>query len=260
MQYILPVSGKEITLRFPCGKEDILLCEWKDGETALAGALLNAITKEIAGQDTVEWGKLPVTDCEWALLLLRRSLFGDLLMTSSSCTQPHCGAKIDISFHISDYLQQFLIDMPAEVGRSAEPGWFNLTGKDIKFRLPTGNDQQMVSRFSQPECELRRLCVVPDNLPGNLLEQVEGHLESMAPAISGLLRGECPECGSAEDFYFDVQAYVLGELVDQAKHVFEDVHLLARHYHWAEEDILNLPIQRRYGYIDAILRDKGLSC
>jgi len=254
----LPVSGKEATLRLPCGKEDVLLCDWKDGESALARALLNAITHNIAGQDHVEWGELPVTDLEWTLLLLRRSLFGDFVRTSASCMQPDCGAKIDIAFRIGDYLGQFQMNRPDEVEQSPEPGWFSLAGNDIKFRVPTGNDQQAVSHVAQPELELQRRCVVPGNLSGDLLQQVQDTLESMAPAISELLRGECPECGGMGDYYFDVQTYVLKELIDQAKFVFEDVHLLAGHYRWSEEAILNLPRQRRYRYVEAIIRDRSV--
>ena len=257
MHFKLPVSGKEVTLRLPSGEEDVLLCEWQDDETALARALLNAITDEI-GQDHVEWGDLPVTDFEWTLLLLRRSLFGDFVRTSSSCTQPDCGAKIDISFGIGNYLEQFQMNRPAEVEKLPEPGWFSLAGKNIKFRLPTGNDQQAVTHVSNPELELQRRCVVPDNLSGDLLQQVQDSLESMSPTISGLLRGECRECGCMGDFYFDVQTYVLRELLDQAKFVFEDIHLLAGHYHWSEEAILNLPRQRRYRYVEAIIRDRSV--
>lgn len=256
MHYKLPVSAKEVSLRLPCGKEDILLSEWKEGEAALARVLLNAITNEIDGQEHVEWGNLPVTDFEWTLLLLRRYLFGDLVRTSASCTQPDCGAKIDISFRIGDYLQQFPIKIPADVERLSEPGWFSLTGKNVKFRLPNGNDQQVLSQVSQPELELQKLCVIPNNLSGDLLQKVEDSLESMAPSISGFLSGACPECGCMGDFYFDVKTYVLLELLDQAKFVYEDVHLLARHYHWSEEDILNLPRQRRYRYVEAIIRDR----
>ena len=258
MHFKLPVSGKEVTLRLPSGEEDVLLCEWQDDETALARALLNAITDEIAGQDHVEWGDLPVTDFEWTLLLLRRILFGDFVRTSSSCNQLDCGAKIDISFGIGDYLAQFQMNMPAEVEKSPESGWFSLAGKDIKFRLPTGNDQQAVAHVAQPELELQKRCVIPDDLSGDLLEQVQDSLESMAPAISGLLRGECRECGNMGDFYFDVQTYVLRELLDQAKFIFEDTHLLAGHYHWSEDDILNLPRQRRNRYVEAIIRDRSL--
>lgn len=258
MYYKLPVSGNEINLRLPSGMEDIMLCEWQQRESALAIELLNAITDKIAGQNPVEWGKLPVTDFEWTLLQLRYSLFGDYVKTSSTCNQPKCGAKIDISFRIRNYLEQFEINMPTEVEKSPEPGWFFLVGTDIKFRLPTSDDQTAIANVAQPELELQKRCVVPDKLPEEMLQQVQNTMASMAPVISGQLCGACPECGFTGDFYFDVQTWVINELRDQAKFVFEDVHLLAGHYHWLEDAILNMPRQRRYRYVEAINRDRSV--
>ena len=54
------------------------------------------------------------------------------------------------------------------------------------------------------------------------------------------------------NFYFDVQQFVLRELRDHAASVYEDVHLLAFHYKWTEEDILRLPRSRRAHYTEAV--------
>ena len=259
MHCSLPVSNKIIDLRPPDGREDVLLCEWTGGEAELALALLNALTHVRAGQDQVDWGGLPVTDGEWALLQLRRCLFGDVVRTGSVCKQSDCGAKIDISFRIGDYLGQFQATVPPDVEKLPEPDWFALAGKGIQFRLPTGNDQLAASFASQPELELQKRCVIPGTLPEDLLQQLQETMECMAPILSGLLQGACPDCGCSGEFYFDVQTYVLRELMDQAKFVFEDVHLLAAHYHWSERAILNLPRQRRYRYVDAITRERGLN-
>ncbi len=259
MRCLLPVSKKIIDLRPPDGREDVLLCEWTGGETALALALLNTLTHALTGQDQVDWGELPVTDGEWALLQLRNFLFGDAVRTGSVCKQSDCGAKIDISFRIGDYLGQFQTAVPPDVEKLPEPGWFALAGKGIQFRLPTGNDQLAASFASQPEFELQKRCVVPGNLPEDLLQRLQETMECMAPSLSGLLHGPCPECCRSGEFYFDVQTYVLRELMDQAKFVFEEVHLLAEHYHWSERDILSLPRQRRYRYVDAITRERGLN-
>jgi hypothetical protein len=254
----LPVSGKAISLLLPSGWEDVLLCEWRGEGSAMAHRLLGSITAKDAGQETFDWGDLPITDIEWALLLLRRSLFGDFVTTSVVCKQPECGAKIDVSFRIRDYLGQFQLDMPTGVEKAQEPGWFSLTEMGIKFRLPTGNDRHAVAHSSQPALELKRLCVLAEGIPEEWQERVEESLEAMAPVISGILSGECPECGLAGEFYFDVQSYVLQELIDQAKFVFEDVHLIASRYQWSEDAILNLPRQRRYRYVESIIRDRSV--
>ena len=254
----LPVSGKEISLLLPSGREDVLLCEWRGDGTAMAHRLLGSITAKNAGQETFDWGDLPITDIEWALLLVRRSLFGDFVTTSVVCKQPECGAKIDISFRIRDYLGEIQLGMPSEVEKAQELGWFSFAEKGIKFRLPTGHDRHAAAHSSQPALELKRRCVLAEGIQEECLERVEEFIEAMAPVISGILSGECPECGLTGEFYFDVQSYVLQELIDQAKYVFEDVHLIASHYQWSEDAILNLPRQRRYRYVESIIRDRSV--
>lgn len=224
----------------------------------MAFELLNSITEKNAKEAAFDWRTLPITDIEWALLFLRCTLFSDVVKTSVVCYQPDCGAKIDVSFSIQDYLGQFQVTLPSNVEKTQEPGWFSVLGENIKFRLPTGNDRYLVSRSPQPEIELQKRCVVPDCLTKELIEQIQEYLQVMSPIISGVLSGKCPECSIAGDFYFDVQTYVLKELIDQAKFVFEDVHLLAGHYQWAEEAILNLPRERRYRYVEAIIRDRSM--
>jgi hypothetical protein len=50
--------------------------------------------------------------------------------------------------------------------------------------------------------------------------------------------------------FFDVQAFCLTELRNQAAFLYEDVHLLAQCYHWTEADILALPRHRRAHYAE----------
>jgi hypothetical protein len=256
MQCRLPVSGLEVSLCLPRGREDVFLCEWSGQDTALTHELLNAITQISADRDKIAWGNLPITDIEWVLLLLRRALFGDFVRTGTLCSQPECGAKVDVSFRISEYVAHFQISVPAGVEKTSEPGWYSFPGNEIKFRLPTGYDQMAVSQSLHPDLELQKRCVAPDNLMEEQIQKIQEVIECMAPTLSGPLEGQCPECGSASYYYFDVQTYVLRELLDQAEYVFEDVHLLAGRYQWSEDAILNLPRQRRYRYVEAILRDR----
>jgi hypothetical protein len=72
----------------------------------------------------------------------------------------------------------------------------------------------------------------------------------MAPPLSGELEGACPECGTRMPVYFDVLDYVLRELRQRAASLFEDVHILASRYHWAEDVILRMPAYRRQTYVE----------
>jgi hypothetical protein len=81
-------------------------------------------------------------------------------------------------------------------------------------------------------------------------------MEALAPRFSRELTGLCPECHAGMNFYFDVQQFVLRELRDHTAMVFQDVHLIALHYKWPEENILALPRSRRELYAEA-LRSQG---
>jgi len=56
--------------------------------------------------------------------------------------------------------------------------------------------------------------------------------------------------------YFDVESYVVQELSQHAAGIYQDVHLLALHYKWPEDQILALPRNRRRQYVE-LLRGQG---
>ena len=77
-------------------------------------------------------------------------------------------------------------------------------------------------------------------------------LAAMAPALSEELSARCPACGSTVVVFFDARGFALRELRNQASFVYADAHLLARHYHWPEAEILALPRDRRVRYAEML--------
>jgi hypothetical protein len=102
------------------------------------------------------------------------------------------------------------------------------------------------------EQELIRRCVPQRKVRARLRRRIDHAMLALAPRLSQMLNGVCPECHAAMNFYFDVQQFVLRELHEHAVAVFEDVHLLALYYKWQEADILNLPRTRRAYYAEAL--------
>ena len=84
-------------------------------------------------------------------------------------------------------------------------------------------------------------------------------METLAPSLSQKLQGECPECGAGAALYFDAQQFVLLELRDQAVFLYDDVHLLAREYHWSQAEILALPRSRRTRYAEMVRQERSLA-
>ena len=250
----LPVSGLEVTIRQPVGEEDLLLQETRASNTALALTLVSRLVRAANGA-TTDWSELTVTDLEALLLLIRKVAVGDVIEADLSCVQPECGAKITVSFSISEYLSCNQSRRPREMHAEGE-GWFRLQEPSVKFRLPAASDLLAVLEKPRPDRELIRRCVQPERISAKLKRRVMSAMEAMAPNLSSQMQGECPECHRPVDVYFDVQKYVLRELRDRAKQVYEDVHLLALNYRWSEESILLLPRNRRMLYADMLRQER----
>lgn len=254
----LPVSGREVSLRQPTGSDDLLLLEAPALDTSLVLALIHRLASSADG-GAEEWDALCVTDFEALLLLLRQMIIGDLLRTDVVCPASGCGQLFDVVFRIGNYLAHHQPRKARGVEPAEEPGWFHCCGTPVSFRLPKGADQIKIATQPRPERELIRLCIRPDTLSARMLKRVEGAMELLAPSLSHELQGKCPECGAEVALYFDVQQFVLLELRDQAVFLYDDVHLLARQYHWSQAEILALPRSRRVRYAEMVRQERSLA-
>jgi hypothetical protein len=253
----LPISGIEVILQPPTGAEDILLLEAPIYDTAFALELIARLALPANGL-AVEWSTLCVTDLDALLLLLRQMIFGDLIRADIVCPAQDCGKRIDIAFRIKEYLAHYRPRKARGVEAADEAGWFRLRGTPVSFRLPSGADQVAVAKAPKPERELIQRCIRPVDIPSRLVKRVETAMEIMAPGLSHNLQGQCPECGTTVDVYFDVQQFVLPELRNQATFIYEDVHLLAKQYHWTQAEILSLPRSRRAHYTQLLQQERSL--
>ncbi|MBN9508198.1 MAG: hypothetical protein J0I21_03675 [Alphaproteobacteria bacterium] len=99
-RFVLPVSGLEVRLRPPTGREDLLLAEADAPDAALALTLARRLGRVEGGA----WGALPACDLDALVLRLRQMLIGDRVLADVTCRAPGCGSRIDISFSIISYL------------------------------------------------------------------------------------------------------------------------------------------------------------
>lgn len=253
----LPVSGLDISLAPLTGWEDVLLNEARDGRVTLSLTLIARVAKCSDGA-IVDWKRLTVTDLDTALLLVRRSVLGDRIVSDAHCSNPCCGARVDVAFRIGDYLASQKCRCPQWIRHDEETGWFRLDGEGARFRLPTGGDLKTIEGEADAERRLVRLLAVPATVSFRMRHRIERAMEALAPSISRVVEGRCPECGDGVETYFDVRSFVLSELRDRAAGIYNDVHLLALHYGWSEESILSLSQQRRRRYSD-LLRSQGVN-
>lgn len=171
-----------------------------------------------------------------------------------------CGARFD-----------FRLDPAALPVQEAGPGFpeagVDVNGQVLRFRLPTGADQEELAERQDLDDEaatswlLRRLACGP-RPAGNAAQAladaahaVEAALEQVSPAIVLRVQAACPDCGAPCEVELDPYRV----LARQADELLLEVHRIAWHYHWPEADILALPQARRHRYLQLIDRASGMA-
>ena len=59
----------------------------------------------------------------------------------------------------------------------------------------------------------------------------------------------CEACAAGQEWRVDPAALLSAELRTGAARILDEVHVLAWHYHWSEESILDMPRWRRWRYL-----------
>jgi hypothetical protein len=141
--------------------------------------------------------------------------------------------------------------------------------REVVFRLPTGTDQEELSGLLEDNegtalTTLLTRCVRrigaddhPDTesiagLPAQARAEIEQRMRQVAPSVAQTMDAVCSGCGRAFTAPFDVQRFFLGELRTDGTRLYQEVHYLAYHYHWAESEIMAMTRDRRQTYIDVL--------
>jgi hypothetical protein len=204
------------------------------------------------------WGELSITDLETLLLLLRREVLGDLIQAETQCTVTGCKAYVDVSFRIEEYLASVKPRTPRGVEK-VNGSTYRLAEGDVRFRLPNGEDLALLERRAISQRKWIQLCMCGVAVPVRVRARIERAMHALAPRLSRMMSGDCPECKATINFHFDVIQFVLREIRDHAASIFEDVHLLAAQYKWPEEEILGLPRSRRLRYCDTLREQRSVN-
>ncbi len=239
----LPASGAQITLRDPGGADEMLLHESHTHPIETALALLARL-----GGEQAQWADLVVTDFEFLLLSLRARRFGPLMALGFAC--PHCSARAEISFLLTDLQESVTPRSPAGVAAHASrPGWY--TAGEAAFRLPTALDLAAAASAHDPAWVLAERCFEA-GMARRERARVERLMGQMAPELSQPIAAACPECGAETEVALSVARIVIAELKREAAQLYDEIDLIAGAYHWPEAEILALPQQRRRLYAERI--------
>ena len=139
----------------------------------------------------------------------------------------------------------------------------DLSVGEARLRVPCGADEEFVAALESDADAAGQLLsrlltiagrpVAAECLSGADRELVDRLLDRMTPQ-AGLSAGiDCPYCGLGQEMGIDPYDWLLGDngTLDL------EIHTLAFHYHWSEQEILALPRARRARYLQLIDQSLG---
>lgn len=263
----VPLSGRE---------EELLADRTIPGSAAIVTTVLSRCIRRIGTISPVSEEvarNLLIADRQYLLLKLREATFGSQIQANIHCPWPSCGKKVDIDFSTNDIPVRESEDKgPLYTMRLSYEAAFNNNGdkhRVIIFRLPNGSDQEAISPIIA-ENEARALTVLlsrciksigPIENPEEELicglsplarMEIERQMEAFAPKVELTMAADCPECGREFSIPFDLQDFFFGELRTTLDLLYREVHYLAYHYHWSEQEIMEMPRDKRRKYIDVL--------
>ena len=275
------VLHREVELAPLSGREEELLADQRSiGRTALITIILSRCVHHLGSISPVPvelMRRLLVADRQYLLLKLREITFGDQVQATVRCLWADCGQKVDIDFSLQDIPVTesqakgpfYTMQLSPEAAFRGEEGE---AYRAITFRLPNGEDQEVLSSLVADDEEqafamLLGRCIQrigPWEHPGDALisrlspqavQEIERQMEDLAPKVELTMEAQCPECGRDFAVPFDPQEFLFGELRTSRDLLYREVHYLAYHYHWSEQEIMAMPRDKRRRYI-AVLADE----
>jgi hypothetical protein len=268
---LAPLSGRD---------EELLAAQQPIANPALLTALLSRCVLRLGPVRPVPEDlarRLLVVDRQFLLLKLRQITFGDHVQATVQCPWEACQKKVDIDFSLHDIPVRESEEKGPLYTRelSPEAAFSNEHGeqyREVVFRLPNGEDQEAISHMVE-ENEAKALALLlarcirrlgPLHDPGpEVIHQlsplaraeIEREMEVAAPHVDSTLAAHCPECDREFTVPFDLQGFFLAECQTSRDFLYREVHYLAYHYHWSEQEILALPREKRQKYMTILAEE-----
>ncbi len=225
--------------------DDALLGLWERGagcapvERALL--LLGAALPE---QSLEHCAEITIGARDAAILKLRSAAFGGRLAGRANC--PRCHEEHQFDLDIGELLASAPPRAEGEI----------VLDDGLRFRLPNSRDLAAIAHHNDADAAIRQLmqrcCVdasaAPD-WPQSLLDAVDARMAALEGAADIRLRFDCIACGEAWTDRLDVAGYVWEEITERARRLLDEVHGLAAHYGWSEQQILAMSGARRGAYL-----------
>jgi hypothetical protein len=199
--------------------------------------------------------ELSVGDRQYLMTRLALHIDTKPVWLVAHCTA--CGEPFDISLDFAD-----LPIKPA--GECYPQTTVNTSLGRLRVRSPNGADQEHMALAQDDDQAMQvmlKRIVTSDGAQVDTkalneadLKAIEETVEALSPECASRLFTQCPQCDAPNGIPVNLYA-LLEQSVDG---LFEEIHLLASHYHWSEQAILALPRRRRQTYLRLIDKRRGM--
>lgn len=232
-------------------------------DLALQAAVPATITALLAGcvQDAERVAPTAERAWQWSVPRRREGLLAVVYATVGAnitalarCDEPRCSQRIELDLELTSF-----------VSAGAERIETDVEGQRLVCRMPTGDDLRAwaLEGAYRPAWLAERIVIAIDErpkpdqwrLPESWVAPIAAALEAADPLAALTVDVSCPFCDHVFAVALDLESLLLGTLRDVARETREDVHQLARAYHWSESDILGMPAARRRAYLARLVED-----
>ena len=161
---------------------------------------------EPVGADAVR--ELDAGDRQALLLHLRRLTFGERLECVLAC--PACNEELDLDLRVGDLLVAPYLERPPEIDAELE-------GVPVRFRLPTGADEEAAAVAAAADAESAVAAVVercvarPATFSSEVTDALGELMGELDPQADIVLELTCAACGETASVPFDVGDYLARE-------------------------------------------------
>jgi hypothetical protein len=224
--------------------DDVLLGIWERGAGVrpVERALL-LVGAALPEQSLDHCAEIPIGARDAAILKLRCATFGGRLSGRADC--PCCREEHEFDLDIGEVLAAAPIQTESEI----------MLDNGLRFRLPNSRDLAAIAHHNDAEAAIRHLlqrcCVNAPAAPDwpSLLDAVDAGIAALQGAADIQLRFDCIACGEPWTERLDVVGYIWEEIAEHARRLLDEVHGLAAHYGWSEQQILAMSGARRDAYL-----------
>jgi hypothetical protein len=193
------------------------------------------------------------------LLVIATSGGVSSLLFQLRCSRQTCAELIEIELSMDE-----ITGLQPPGGNTA--GFcIQINGTDYFFRKPTGFDQVnwLNASFADEDdavaSMIRTLWIVPGEAapPGHFrnrewIEAIDEGMKAADPLVHFNITVGCPVCGEKSECFIDLEEFLLQKLHKVQQRLLDEIHCLASHYHWSEEQILAILPHRRRHYLSLI--------